>query len=1073
MAAILDPKTRFFDMYITSEGRRQMSNGELRMRFVSFSDGYTSYEESEPGVIDRKDGEIFFEAMSRPQDSLISENPSIVNMLEIRKPGAQPAFLSNTIQVPADNDGIDNDGVEGIDQPGEMRTVTLSNASIFGEEIFVPPTGYVTQSISTAGIDTAEINYDPTKSFYISGSDTQELYYDCKSNGIKGSWVFDRSVGQPATGISGEPSNFLTVLDKVSQNLSSSSYFGTNASYMEYSNNQHQNDSSPNLSTEVVLKNIAIDELNSKSYSSSTNTYIRISIDEYMYGRIPALDNSGRNIVKRPSQFHEEFVDPEAERVLRNSNLGYLEIDDWDQEREDSLELKYSDFPHPGASAHGSYRWVNQFSVWFYIKESAFDSGNTQTIATFYANAYNSVDSESQTRARIFTIRNQLFLSVYDKDGNIINTDGNSTGADNTLSYGVANSSGPIEPNKWHRVSFVYGTPLNPGQPLTAKSYAYLVLDGKMKNAASNRQEIQTTSNIMNISTVILGNYLTNADGTPGSLSSSPSGQFLDGYIQSCEYYAQPAKLIEEGTNISRTPGSISTITIPAFGLDSIFTEYNNYNSSLDANLLNFTGLSNEVDENGDNIYDRLTRLGGEVVKINDQAVSAVEASRRWVDYIPISAEGALYWAGFSGKSYVRESQLDRGMRKAKLDEIVELAENAMSGTLKAYNELKLLCHKDSSNSNNRDFSIDRYAAQMDNGKLKRLRPPLPSGETRFFNTRMEEYPDREPVYGQSPDMYYRNAELRNSNLATVGQDFESKITGKVFLKEATVYHLEEVIDNEVDNDDTTVSSSRVPNFLFLPPIGASYFKFEGIDLEDGEETIENVMTFRNFLKRRASGVSATLDTVRELGQLGLTTDQNLSSTLNTYKNLMRDYYLNLIPEDFTNSLLKTLYMDGGPDGNFSDSNEEIIKYVLRNTNNKSLYSNNNQFNLHEFSEIIDFTNTSEFNNSFIQMFEVSNDEGKSKFSKLAIKDLGIIKKSAVDFSLSGGSNVALERYDNELAQDAGFSTNGGTDHLQDIYSHVFVFGKIINKNENSPGTSIYFTPIFSLELEIGGENGS
>ena len=63
MAAILDPKTRFFDTYLTKEGRRQLSSGELRMRYVSFSDGLPSYEESESGVIDPKDGSRFFEAI--------------------------------------------------------------------------------------------------------------------------------------------------------------------------------------------------------------------------------------------------------------------------------------------------------------------------------------------------------------------------------------------------------------------------------------------------------------------------------------------------------------------------------------------------------------------------------------------------------------------------------------------------------------------------------------------------------------------------------------------------------------------------------------------------------------------------------------------------------------------------------------------------------------------------------------------------------------------------------------------------------------------------------------------------
>ena len=76
MAAILDPKTRFFDTFLTKEGRRQLASGEIRTRFISFSDSLTGYDQKELGVIDSKDGALFFEAMSRPQDKIVTENPS-------------------------------------------------------------------------------------------------------------------------------------------------------------------------------------------------------------------------------------------------------------------------------------------------------------------------------------------------------------------------------------------------------------------------------------------------------------------------------------------------------------------------------------------------------------------------------------------------------------------------------------------------------------------------------------------------------------------------------------------------------------------------------------------------------------------------------------------------------------------------------------------------------------------------------------------------------------------------------------------------------------------------------------
>lgn len=1083
MAAILDPKTRFFDMYVTSEGRRQLSNGELRMRFVSFSDGYTSYEESEPGVIDRKDGEIFFEAMSRPQDSLISENPSIVNMLEVRNPNAQPAFLSNTAQVLADDDGLDNDNDGTVDEQGEMKTITLSNASIFGEELFVPPTGFVTQSISTAGIGNAKIDYDVTKDFYISGSDSQELFYDASDNGVSGFWIFDRSVGQPVSGIAGEPSNFLTVLDKVSQNLSSSSYFGTNASYMTY-NGMHRNDSTPDISDLVVLKTVAVDKDNQKSYLSTSSNYIRISLDEYMYGRTFENPSSqtGRMVVRRPQTTPNPNLNTTS---TVSSNLGHYESAEWvvqpgpDFNYKRELDVRYSD--HRNLETPATYRWVNQFSIWFYIKEAAFDSGNVQTIASFYATTRDNDPALGRVRAKVYTIQNQLFLNLYDRVGNIYSHPGYAEPVpDFTLQYGVSNTAGPIEPEKWHRVSFVYGTPYivsgeDRGNIDEGNSVCYLVLDGKLSNtgiATPTRIVPGYASNLLNISTVILGNFFERADGTPGSLADPPDPnnnkpQFLDGYIQSCEYYITPAKRLE----MARYPGrrvfgvdepNVST-TVPAYGQNDILEEYTEFLTR--KNACDFTGQSPSLDANGEHIVDFSIRFRNEIVMINDQALHIEESLRRWIHYAPIPAEAAAYFSGYYGNSYVTETQLDRGLKRAELDEIVPLVENAMSGTMLAYNELKLLCHKDVSGRENRDLLVRRYETSLSEGHLEKIEGGFSASDTRNFVTRIPEVPDRELVYGQLPDDYFSPG--LDSRLVSPSGGFESKVTGKVFLKEATVYNMEEVLDNELDEDDTTVSSSRVPNFFFLPPIGAKeYFQFEGKELEEGSETIRNAMSFRNFLKRRATETSADLQSILTSGNLELTNDANLATTLSTYKELMSAYYLNLIPRDFTDSVLKTLHLENRE--RFSDSNSEMIKYLLRNINDGE-FGNSNFVTLEKFSEIIEFTETSEFNNSFIQMFEVCSDEGKAKFSKLAIRDLGIIRKSALTHPSNNESSGA-ERYSKNLVQSPKFSEGNKSVQLQEIYCHVFVFGKIINRKEDGPGTSIYFTPIFSLELEIGGE---
>ena len=118
--------------------------------------------------------------------------------------------------------------------------------------------------------------------------------------------------------------------------------------------------------------------------------------------------------------------------------------------------------------------------------------------------------------------------------------------------------------------------------------------------------------------------------------------------------------------------------------------------------------------------------------------------------------------------------------------------------------------------------------------------------------------------------------------------------------------------------------------------------------------------------------------------------------------------------------------------------------------------------------QIIDFVKTSETNNSFIQMFEVSQDEGAAKFTKLAIRDLGVIKKSVLDRESGELENEVLASNKN-LVANPDFKEILSKSGEGDRYMHVFVFGKIIDRTEVSPdpGTAIYFTPIFSLELEI------
>ncbi len=70
MAGILDSKQRVMDVIITSEGRRQIADGELRVEFASFTDCHTFYEDSGSMGQFASDASqrLFMEAFNRPQD---------------------------------------------------------------------------------------------------------------------------------------------------------------------------------------------------------------------------------------------------------------------------------------------------------------------------------------------------------------------------------------------------------------------------------------------------------------------------------------------------------------------------------------------------------------------------------------------------------------------------------------------------------------------------------------------------------------------------------------------------------------------------------------------------------------------------------------------------------------------------------------------------------------------------------------------------------------------------------------------------------------------------------------------
>lgn len=73
MAGILNNKSRMLDTILTREGRRQIASGDLRIKFVTFTDRHTFYVQEDEDAGDDASDRIYLESFHRSQDQIIFE----------------------------------------------------------------------------------------------------------------------------------------------------------------------------------------------------------------------------------------------------------------------------------------------------------------------------------------------------------------------------------------------------------------------------------------------------------------------------------------------------------------------------------------------------------------------------------------------------------------------------------------------------------------------------------------------------------------------------------------------------------------------------------------------------------------------------------------------------------------------------------------------------------------------------------------------------------------------------------------------------------------------------------------
>jgi hypothetical protein len=87
MAGILNKKERIMDVIVTREGRRQMTDGNLRATFASFTDNMAFYEKDAVSGSTDPTNRLYFEAFSTEADQIIYESDDSGRLVgEINQP---------------------------------------------------------------------------------------------------------------------------------------------------------------------------------------------------------------------------------------------------------------------------------------------------------------------------------------------------------------------------------------------------------------------------------------------------------------------------------------------------------------------------------------------------------------------------------------------------------------------------------------------------------------------------------------------------------------------------------------------------------------------------------------------------------------------------------------------------------------------------------------------------------------------------------------------------------------------------------------------------------------------------
>jgi hypothetical protein len=162
MAGILDTKKRIMDTIVTQEGRRQLSSGNFKIKYASFTDGNVFYEEDLVEGTTDATLRIPFEVVNKFQDNIIFETDDSGNLLHFSGKGIE-LNIDGSIAI-EDSD---------LDDPSSIRRIVSSSAAF---------------SSAAEGLTTASFDSFEDQNFITTNSDKDRIPFS--ANGTSDSFNY-------------------------------------------------------------------------------------------------------------------------------------------------------------------------------------------------------------------------------------------------------------------------------------------------------------------------------------------------------------------------------------------------------------------------------------------------------------------------------------------------------------------------------------------------------------------------------------------------------------------------------------------------------------------------------------------------------------------------------------------------------------------------------------------------------------------------------------------------------------------------------------------------------------------